>query len=278
MSALAKHFPTLGFIGAGNMAGALLRGTVGRGLLPGASVWACDVVDDKLQTLRQELGIQTAADARAVLAHADSVVLAVKPQDSLAVLDSIRDLVKPGQRIISIVAGKTTATLGEHLPAGTRLVRVMPNTPSLVGLGATGVAAGQHATAEDLAATLELFRAVGIAYEVEEKDIDAVTALSGSGPAYVYRFMEIMAEAGEAMGLDPEASRALTLQTVLGAARMAIDSGEALPELRRRVTSPGGTTAAALEVFDEKGLAEVLQAGIIRARERSVELSQAAGH
>jgi pyrroline-5-carboxylate reductase len=260
------------------MAGALLRGTVGRRMIPPAHVWACDVIEDKLRALKLELEIQTARDARTVLQNAESIVLAVKPQDSLAVLDSIRDLVTPRHRIISIVAGKTTATLGEHLPAGTRIVRVMPNTPSLVGLGATGVAAGANATAEDLAATLELFRAVGIAYEVKESDIDAVTALSGSGPAYVYRFMEVMAEAGEAMGLAPDVSRELTMQTVLGAVKMAMEGGEPLPELRRRVTSPGGTTAAALTVFDEKGMAEALKAGILRARERSIELSQAAGH
>lgn len=278
MSPLASFFPSLGFIGSGNMAGALLRGTVGRGMLAPSSVWACDIVEDKLKTLKLELEIKTTLDPRAVLLQAESILLAVKPQDSLSVLDSIRDLVTPRHRIISIVAGKTTATLGEHLPAGTRIVRVMPNTPALVGLGATGVAAGEHATAEDLAATLELFRAVGIAYEVREADIDAITALSGSGPAYVYRFMEVMAEAGEAMGLAPEVSRQLTMQTVLGAVTMAMEGGEPLPELRRRVTSPGGTTAAALAAFDEKGLAEALKAGILRARERSIELSQAAGH
>lgn len=278
MSPLASFFPSLGFIGSGNMAGALLRGTVGRGMLPPSSVWACDILEDKLKTLKLELEIKTTTDPRAVLLQAESIVLAVKPQDSLHVLDSIRDLVTPRHRIISIVAGKTTSTLGDHLPAGTRIVRVMPNTPSLVGLGATGVAAGEHATAEDLAATLELFRAVGLAYEVRESDIDAITALSGSGPAYVYRFMEVMAEAGEAMGLAPEVSRQLTMQTVLGAVTMAMEGGEPLPELRRRVTSPGGTTAAALATFDEKGLAEALKAGILRARERSIELSQATGH
>lgn len=278
MGSLSSFFPSLGFIGAGNMAGALLRGTVGRGLLAPSGVWACDVVEEKLRGLRLELELQITGDVRQVLERTESIVLAVKPQDSLAVLDAIRDRVTPRHRIISIVAGKTTATLGEHLPAGTRLVRVMPNTPSLVGLGATGVAAGAHATAEDLAATLELFRAVGIAYEVKESDIDAVTALSGSGPAYVYRFMEVMAEAGEAMGLDPEVSRQLTLQTFLGGVRMAMESSESLPELRRRVTSPGGTTAAALAVFEEQGLPEALKAGILRARERSIELSQATGH
>ena len=278
MSSLASFFPSLGFIGAGNMAGALLRGTVGRGLLPPASVWACDVVEEKLRALRVELELQTTPDPRPLLEHAESIVLAVKPQDSLQVLDSIRDLVTPRHCIISIVAGKTTATLAEHLPLGTRIVRVMPNTPSLVGLGATGVAPGAHATAEDLAATLELFRAVGIAYEVHETDIDAVTALSGSGPAYVYRFMEIMAEAGELMGLKPEVARQLTMQTVLGAARLALESDESLTELRRRVTSPGGTTAAALDVFDEEGLADVIKAGILRARDRSIELSKASDH
>jgi pyrroline-5-carboxylate reductase len=278
MSSLESCFSTLGFLGAGNMAGAILRGTVGRELLPSGRAWACDVLEEKLAGLNRELGIQVTQDPRTLVANAKSIVLAVKPQDSLQLLDAIRDKVTPEHLIISIVAGKATQTLGEHLPEGTRIVRVMPNTPALIGTGAAGVAAGKHATAADLQATLALFGAVGIAYEVKEQDLDAVTALSGSGPAYVFRFMEIMVEAGVAMGLKPEVAEALTLQTVLGAAQLAIQSSDSLTELRRRVTSPGGTTAAALAVFEEKGLADVLIAGLLRARDRSIELSQAAGH
>lgn len=278
MSSLQSLFPSLGFIGAGNMAGALLRGTAGRGLIAPEDVWACDVIGEKLQMLKSELGIRVAPHAAAVLEHAQAVVLAVKPQDSLQVLDSVREKVTPGHLIISIVAGKSTATLGEHLPEGTRIVRVMPNTPALIGIGAAGVAAGRYATPRDLEATLELFRAVGIALEVQESDLDAVTALSGSGPAYVYRIMEILTEAGVEMGLAPEVAEPLAVQTVLGAAQLALQSDEPLALLRKRVTSPGGTTAAALATFEEKALAEVIKAGVLSARDRSIELSQAQGH
>lgn len=274
MSSLASHFPSLGFIGTGHIAGALLRGTVGRGLLPKENVWACDVVKEKLDKVVGVLGIQPAEDARAMLDHVQYVLLAVTPQVALTVLDSIRDKVRPHHCLISVVAGKTTETLGAHLPEETRIVRVMPNTPALVGLGAAGVAAGDYATAEDLAAALELLRAVGIAYEVPEAALDAVTALSGSGPAYVYRFMEIMAAAGEMMGLEPDVAHALTLQTVQGAVQMARESGLPLPQLRRDVTSPGGTTAAAMSVYDEKNFDEIMMAGILRARTRAIELAQ----
>jgi len=278
MSSLESLFPSLGFLGAGNMAGALLRGTAGRGLLAPERVWACDVIAAKLQALQHELKIQVTGEPEPLARHARSIVLAVKPQDSLPVLDALRGAITPDHLIISIVAGKPIATLAEHLPARTRIVRVMPNTPALIGLGAAGVAAGPHATAHDLEATLELFRAVGIAYQVEESDLDAVTALSGSGPAYVYRFMEILVEAGVALGLKPEVAAPLAMQTVLGAAQMARESSEPLTELRRRVTSPGGTTAAALAKFDELGLAEVLKAGLTAARDRSIELAKQSGH
>lgn len=278
MASLEALFPSLGFIGAGNMAGAILRGTVGRGLLRPQSVWACDVIADKLEEMKAGLGIQVTNDPKTVLAQTQAVVLAVKPQDSLSVLDAVREAVRPEHLIISIVAGKSTATLGEHLPEGTRIVRVMPNTPALVGLGAAGVAPGATATRADVEATLELFRAVGVALEVAERDIDAVTAVSGSGPAYVYRFMELMTQAGVELGLTPETAKALTMQTVLGAARMALDSPEPLEVLRERVTSKGGTTAAALAKFEELGLPAVIKGGLQAARDRSLELSQPAGH
>lgn len=266
--------PSLGCLGAGNMAGAILRGTIDNGVLPAERVWACDLVESKLEELKTTLGIQTTRDPLELVRSVQTLVLAVKPQNILEVVKSIAPAVTTKHRIISIAAGTPIARLAEYLPPGTAIVRVMPNTPALVGEGAAGVAAGPHASGQDLAATLELFRAIGIAYAVEEKDLDAVTALSGSGPAYVFRCMEIMSEAGEAMGLAPETARGLSLQTFLGAARLAKDSGDDPAELRRRVTSPGGTTAAALQVFEERGLADVLKAGMESARLRSIELAK----
>ena len=271
---LQALMPSLGCLGAGNMAGAILRGTVAQGVLSPDKVWACDILPGKLQDLHDTLGIHTTDDPLTLARSVRTIVLAVKPQNLLEITEAIAPAITPEHRVISIAAGMPMARLAERLPAGTRLVRVMPNTPALVGEGAAGVAAGPNATDEDLAATLELFRAIGIAYAVEEKDLDAVTALSGSGPAYVFRLMEIMSEAGASMGLAPETARALALQTVLGAARLAKLSGEDPAELRRRVTSPGGTTAAALKVFEERGLADVLKAGIESARLRSIELAR----
>jgi pyrroline-5-carboxylate reductase len=273
VATVTDHIPSLGFLGAGNMAGALLRGTVGQGGLRPETVLACDIDAAKLQALHAELGIRTTDSAARVLEQADTIVLAVKPQQMEGLLAAIREHVRPRHLLISIAAGLPLARLAGHLPEGTRLVRVMPNTPALVGRGAAGVARGPHATAADLQAALALFNAVGIAVEVAEADLDAVTALSGSGPAYVFRVIELMQQAGEEMGLAPEVARRLTLQTVLGAAHLADASDVDPAELRRRVTSPGGTTAAALAVFEERGLAEIFKAGIHRARQRAIELA-----
>ena len=271
---LQNAFSTLGFIGAGNMAGAILRGTVGRGLLDGHRVYACDVSKEKVEEIAAELGIQTAGSARELTQQAEAILLAVKPQALAELLTEIASLITPRHLIISIAAGVSLETMAALLPSGTRIVRVMPNTPALVGAGAAGVAPGAHATAADLEATLALFRAVGQAEEVPESLMHAVTALSGSGPAYVFRCMEIIIATGIEMGLTPEISRALTLQTFLGSAMLASQSAEDPEELRKRVTSPNGTTAAALEAFESQGLPKVLRAGVLSARDRSIALSQ----
>ena len=273
-TSLQEYFPTLGFLGAGNMAEAILRGTVGRGALRSNSAWACDVLADKLQTFADELGIQTTDRPADLFDAAGSIVLAVKPQDLPAALDSIADRVTPDHLLISIAAGMPLSKIAQHLPEATRLVRVMPNTPALVGTGAAAVAAGTHATDRDRYAALALFGAVGVACEVDEAAMDAVTALSGSGPAYVFRFMEILKEAGIEMGLEPAIAQKLTLQTFLGAARLAVESGEEPAELRRRVTSKGGTTAAALAIFEANDLAGVFRSGVLAARDRSIELAK----
>jgi pyrroline-5-carboxylate reductase len=273
MNALDRFCDRLGFLGAGNMAGALMRGAIVAGAIEPDRILACDVIAATLETLKSELGIGVAASSAELLDRCRIVVLAVKPQQMGAALDAVRDRVRPEHLLISIAAGQTCARLAERLPQGTRLVRVMPNTPSLVGRGAAGVAAGPHARPEDVQAALALMRAIGIAVEVSEPELDAVTALSGSGPAYIFRIIELMREAGVEMGLSLEVARELTLQTVAGAAALAIESGVDPAELRRRVTSPGGTTAAALEVMDERGMGDIFKAALHRARERSRELA-----
>lgn len=273
MSEYARPLPELGFIGAGNMAGALIRGIVSGGVANAERIHAFDIDAARTSALADSPGIQVASSPADVLARAPVIVLAVKPQQMLALLGELSAAATADHLMISIAAGLTTRRLAQALHTPARWMRVMPNTPALVGAGAAGVARGPAATEDDLQLTLALMGAVGVAIAVDEVQLDAVTAVSGSGPAYVFRFMEIMQATAEELGLSADVARELTLQTFLGAGRLARESDEPPAELRRRVTSPGGTTAAALETFDARGLADAFAAGIRRARERSIELS-----
>lgn len=270
---LAERFSTLGFIGAGNMAGAIIRAVAGGGLIDPSACAVTDVIAGKAQALADELGVKAVADSKELVDSCANVVLATKPQDIGGVLETISGAIGPEHLIISIAAGIPTKSIESALPSGTRVVRVMPNTPALIGEGAAAVAGGANATPDDVRSVCALFEAVGVAAEADESDLDAVTALSGSGPAYVFRFIEIIQSAGEELGLDPELARRLTLQTFLGAARLAIESEDSPAELRRRVTSPGGTTAAALDVFERGGLEALIKEGLRAARDRSIELA-----
>lgn len=274
MTDLTQHFETLGFIGAGNMAGALLRGTVGRRLLPADRVWACDIMPEKLGALATEFGIHTTTDARGLAADVRTIILAVKPQDLPAMLQLVAPILTADHLLISIAAGIRAETIAKLLTSPVRIIRVMPNTPALVGCGAAGVAAGPRATQADLDAALALFGAVGLALPVSEDHLDAVTALSGSGPAYVFRLIEVMAEAGASLGLDKTTAARLAIKTVLGAAILAEQSGEDPAILRQRVTSKGGTTAAALAVLESRGLESIFKDALRAARDRSIELSR----
>lgn len=274
MTDLTQRFETLGFIGAGNMAGALLRGTVGRRLLPAESVWACDIMPEKLSALATELGIHTTTDASRLAAEVRAIILAVKPQDLPTMLNIVAPALTADHLLISIAAGIRTETIAKLLAAPVRIIRVMPNTPALVGCGAAGVAAGPRATQADLDAALALFGAVGLALPVSEDQLDAVTALSGSGPAYVFRLIEVMAEAGADLGLDKTTAARLAVKTVLGSAVLAEQSGEDPAILRQRVTSKGGTTAAALAVLEDRGLDLIFKDALRAARDRSIELSR----
>lgn len=270
---LSEKIPSLGFIGAGNMAGAILGAVASKKLLDPGSIAACDVAAEKVAALAEQYGIRAEKDAAAVLASCEVVVLAIKPQDMAALLESMRAHVRPEHLIVSIAAGVRCKKIEDALPEGTRVVRVMPNTPAMIGEGAAGVAGGANASKQNIRAIVSLFEAVGIAAQVEEGSLDAVTALSGSGPAYVFKFIEVLQEAGEQMGLDPELARRFALQTFVGASKLAAESEDSPAELRRKVTSPGGTTAAALEEFEKGMLDELLLRGIRSARQRSIELA-----
>jgi pyrroline-5-carboxylate reductase len=266
----------LGFLGAGRMATALARGCVQAGLVRPGGVLASDPNETARSRFEHDLvGAKTTPDNPAVLSGCDVVILAVKPQVMAGVLADVRPAVEQRHLIVSIAAGVTLARLTQALPPGTRLVRVMPNTPCLIGLGASCYSRGEAATPDDAAQVERLLASVGTVYEVAEPLLDAVTGLSGSGPAFIYAVIEAMAEGGAAMGLPPKLSLELATQTALGAASMLTATGLSPAELREQVTSPGGTTLAGLEVLRTAGGAAAFRAAVETATKRSIELGQA---
>lgn len=263
----------VGIIGAGNMATALIRGFAAAGLFAPAEICVSDTEPAKRRAAVRALKVAATADNREVVRGARLIILAVKPQVLDAVLNEIRPAITPRQTFISIAAGVTTRRLEAHLGAEARVVRVMPNTPALLGRGISVIVPGRNATAADRRLALRLFRAVGAAVAVDDEALlDAVTGLSGSGPAYVYRFAEALVGGGVAAGLPPPLATQLALHTVLGAAHMLTDTGEPPEQLRAKVTSPGGTTLAGLTELDRRGFADTVAAGVVAATNRSREL------
>jgi pyrroline-5-carboxylate reductase len=265
---------SVGIIGAGSMAQALVGGLVGGGFLSPRRIWATNRRDESRLRELASWGVRTTRSKADVCRHADVLVLAVKPKDAAECLAELRGLVGGRHLVVSVMAGIGTSLIEGQLGEGVRVVRAMPNTSSAIRESATAIAGGRWATAEDLALVATLLGAVGQVVIVQESELDAVTALSGSGPAYVYLLLECMAEAGAAVGLDPQVARRLALQTVFGSAKMARETGREPAELRARVASPGGTTVAALEVLERSGFREALTRAVARAAERSRELGQ----
>jgi pyrroline-5-carboxylate reductase len=263
------------FLGAGNMAEAIVKGLLTRRVLEAARIAATDVSAERLTLFRNEYGVTTHTDNAEAVRGADVVVLAVKPAHIGELLAQIRADLPAGALIVSIAAGVTCARIEQSFDGPRRVVRVMPNTPALVLRGAAGISRGAHATARDMETAVALFHAVGLAEEVPEAQLDAVTALSGSGPAYVFYLAEAMLQAAHDMGLDDKTARALAVQTLEGSAVLLRDTGLPPEELRRRVTSKGGTTAAAVAVFDGANMQATIRAGLLAACARSRELSGA---
>ncbi len=262
----------IGFIGAGQMATALGQGFVKGELVPADHLCASDPAEAALTRFSQATGASTFTDNMAVLRQSDVVFLAVKPQQMTAVVAEIATELRADQIVVSIAAGVRIATLQTGLGAGTRLVRVMPNTPCLVGKGACGFCLGKAAKPADGQLIAQLLGAVGIAFQVDEKLLDAVTGLSGSGPAFVYTVIEALSDGGVRMGLPRNVATALAAQTVLGAAEVVLETGEHTGVLRDRVTSPGGTTIAGIQALEEYGLRAALIAAVEAATQRSIEL------
>jgi pyrroline-5-carboxylate reductase len=264
----------LAFVGGGNMAEALLRGILAAKRLAPEQVIVTDVRADRLAYLRDTYGIETSGDNLKTAAQADTVLLAVKPQVVTGVLDDLRRVITERQLLISIAAGISTATIAEAVLRPVRVVRVMPNTPALVLEGMSALAPGALATPEDLATARGLFEAVGKVVVVGEGLMDAVTGLSGSGPAYVFLVIEALSDAGVKMGLPREIATVLAAQTVRGAAKMVLETGKHPGELKDMVTSPGGTTIAGLHALEQGAVRAALINAVEAATRRSQELGR----
>jgi len=269
---------TIAFVGAGNMANSIIGGLLSSGH-PAERIRAADPFPESLERLATLGPISLHTDNADAVEGADVVVLAVKPQVMAEAASSIAEAVTRSQAVVvSIAAGITIDSLEARLGAGTAIVRCMPNTPALLGCGASALFANTHTSDQQRAHAAALLDAVGITRWVpEEGALDAITALSGSGPAYFFLFMEAMADAGRSLGLDADTATDMTLQTALGAARMAIEGDVDLVELRRRVTSPGGTTEQAVQNFEDNDLRGRVADAMRAAFDRSVEMAKDMG-
>ena len=265
----------LAFLGAGNMSGSIIGGLINKGI-PAENITATRRSAERLGELKAQFGIVTSGDNIAAVANNDVVVLGVKPQMMQALCEEIRDQVQTSKPlIVSVAAGLKAETLERWLGGNVAVVRTMPNTPSLLGCGATGLYANAQVSEIQKSLAQQLMQAVGLALWVDDEDqMDAVTAVSGSGPAYFFLAIEALQKAGEGVGLSAEVAEKLALQTALGAARMAAEGELDAGELRRRVTSPGGTTEQALNTFNDGGLTELYAKAVQAAANRGKELAE----
>lgn len=265
----------LAVLGAGNMAEAIVRGAITAGVLLAEQIIAADPSSARREVF-QSMQIKTVERAAEAAKDASVILLSVKPQMMNDVLAEIAPIVAAQTLFISIAAGTSSGAIESKLRGGVnwRVVRVMPNTPMLVGEGASGICAGKHATADDLALTRKIFESAGVVTEVNEDRMNAVTALSGSGPAYFFFLVEHMIAAGVKMGLTPEQSAMLAKKTALGAAKMLITSEDTPQELRRKVTSPGGTTHAAITHMESHQMPQIIVDALLAAEQRGRELGK----
>ncbi len=264
---------TIGFVGGGNMAEAVLKGLVGKGHAPQHLIVG-EPVAGRRDYLEKQYHVEVSDSNLDVVAKSDVIVLAIKPQMVEAVVPGFATAFDDSKLLISILAGTSTATLEAHLGRSAKVVRVMPNTPALIGQGAAALCAGSHASENDLAVAHELFSTVGNVVRVNEDQMDAVTAVSGSGPAYIFTVIEAMTEGGVQEGLDRKTALELAIQTVIGSAQLVAETGEEPMALRTKVCSPGGTTLAAIDKLDAGGFGDTLISGVRRAAERSRELGK----
>jgi pyrroline-5-carboxylate reductase len=263
----------IALIGGGKMGSIIAQALFEKKLFPKQDITVTDIDSVRLDYIRSTMGLQVSNDNKKTAKNADIIVIAVKPQNMAAALNELGSAIDASKVVISIAAGITTSFIEASLPKGVRVIRVMPNTPALVGEGAAAVAIGSCATTGDIKLTRAILDAVGISFEVDEKLMDAVTGLSGSGPAYFFLIIEALIDAGVKMGLPQELAAKLSAQTMLGAARLCLQSDKQPAQLREMVTSPGGTTAAGLKVLNEGKVHEIFISAVEAATKRSKELS-----
>jgi len=270
----------IGFIGGGNMAEAMIKGLLSASFIEAKNVFVSEPSEAKRDTLHAEYKIKVSADNRELVKKCDIIILAVKPQIVQKVLRDIASLVGRDKLVISIAAGVPIAIMDDVLQGGKNkkfsIVRTMPNTPALVQEGVTAIASGEHVRKIDVKIAHRIFEAVGRTVDVEEDQLDAVTGLSGSGPAYIFMLIEALSDAGVKMGLSREVANTLTIQTVLGSAKLARESGKHPGELKDMVTSPAGTTISGLHALEEGSFHTTLMNAVEDATLRSRELGQIA--
>jgi len=265
----------IGFLGAGSITECIVAGLLKKNLLTPEQILLTNRNNqERLAQLAETFGVKVTTDKREVGRTADILILAIKPKDAAEAIMELRGSLHPGQLVISVIAGVSTALIEEWLGISCPIIRTMPNTSAAVGLSATALACNRHVSEEQFRIASRLLEAIGKVYKVKEEELDIVTGLSGSGPAYIYYLVEAMIAAGTKGGLSPEVSRQLTLQTVLGAAHMLLDTNQDPALLRRQVTSPGGTTQAGVEVLESYQFKEAVISAILRATERSRELGE----
>ena len=265
----------IGLLGAGNLAGALLRGLIASRTVSAERIRASDVRAERLAELERAHGISTCLSNCELTTWSDVVVLAVKPQVMPAVLEEMAPSLDASKLVISVAAGVAISSLQARLPKQTRIVRVMPNTAALVLAGATAIAAGPAATAEDVALTSSLFLAVGRTAVLDESLMNVATGLSGSGPAYVMLMIEALADGAVRLGMTRDTALLLTAQTLYGAAKLQLETGTHPAQLKDQVTSPGGTTAAGLHALEAGAARAALMAAVSAATQRAEELGAA---
>lgn len=264
----------IGFIGAGKMGAALVGGMLKAKAFSSNDIYVSDLYEPSLDTLHRDFGVNVSTDNKVTVGNADIVILAVKPQILEPVMAGIKNDITHDKLVISIAAGVHLATLEANLPEGARVVRVMPNIAATVSEAASAICPGTNATKDDAKTAFEIFSLVGSAVQVPENLMDAVTGLSGSGPAYIFQIIEAMADGGVHEGLDRASALRLAAQTVIGAGRMVLETGTHPGELKDMVTSPAGTTIQGIRVMEEYGVRAALMNAVIESTARSKELGK----